>query len=97
MSMNVQFKAARLIKVLSRRRGVVEKTDVEHDVEWFDVLQTPTDVSYKIAGAEDPFVAYREWVLSCLNKEDAENHIEAFNDWLQEMDKRGFHVQVEVL
>lgn len=69
MSMNIEFVGYRDVMVL--RTG---KTEVQNNS--FSTWQTPTAVSLAIMKAEDPFQAYRDWVLE--NSED--EIIEVFAD-----------------
>jgi len=57
MSMNIAFVATREIQVV--------KTG-ERDIQSFsfEVWQTPTDVTYQIARADDSIQAYKDWVMS---------------------------------
>jgi len=58
MSKNIQFKATRLIQVVS-------SGEYETQSEFFEeIWQTPTDISYEIVSSDNDFKAYRDWVMS---------------------------------
>lgn len=58
MSINIHFMAERDIQVLKTKK-------VEKQIKYFDcVVQTPTEITRKIIASQDPFQAYREYVLS---------------------------------
>lgn len=58
MSMNIDFEASRVIQIVKTGHTEVQK------VEFGRVWQTPTDVTYMIAGAADPVQAYKDWVMA---------------------------------
>lgn len=56
MSMNIFIQAEREIYIPK-----IKQKDVQREI--VEVWQTPTNVSYKIAAAVDPWATYAEWVL----------------------------------
>ena len=60
----------------------------------FDCIQTPTKVSYNIAGSANQKEAYKSWVKS-LKDENA--HIERFDAWVESFESEGFLVKAVVV
>jgi hypothetical protein len=80
MSMNVLFGMTRKIIIISTGKEDIQTAEFEND--W----QTPTDVSYSIAEAEDPVQAYKDYLLSIAEGYDYkqieyDDKVEA-NRWL---------------
>ena len=66
MNMNIGFEASRVIQIVKTGHTEVQKCEFAH------VWQTPTDITYMIAGAADPVQAYKDWVMSqegCVEEE----------------------------
>ena len=38
--------------------------------EEVSLIQTPTDISYKIINSTDPFMSYMDYYISCVSGED---------------------------
>lgn len=72
MSINIHFEGTRDILVIK-----TGKQDVQ-SVFFREVWQTPTKVTDKILKSEDPFQAYRDWVLE--NQEDQTEPMYADDD-----------------
>jgi hypothetical protein len=66
MSLNVCFEAVREIRVLKTGRKDIQRTV-------YEVWQTPTKVTQRIVGSQDPIQEYRNWVseqVGCVTEED---------------------------
>lgn len=74
MSTNILIKGVRHLQV-------IKTGDVVSQTELFPVLQTPSDVTYKIVESGDKVQAYRDWVLSI--SEDVEEPMYATDDIYQ--------------
>lgn len=61
MSMNIHIFAERTITA----RNKAGKKVREKQQQKFEVLQTPTKVSYEIKASGNPIQAYKDYVLSC--------------------------------
>lgn len=75
MSTNIHFEAKREIIVVKTGHRDIQVTH-------FNAWQTPTEETRKIHAAADPFVAYKQWVLS--NSEDVIVEVFADDDILEE-------------
>jgi len=53
-------------------------------IEEFDLLQTPTNVSYKIINSPDQAGAYIDWVNETYDMDTSCDHIAEFRQWLKE-------------
>lgn len=65
MSMNISIKAERKISYKDGKGK--RKQDVQ--IAYFKAQQTPTDISYKIIGSDNPEAAYKDYINSYRNVE----------------------------
>ena len=63
MSMNLHLRAER--EVVVKKTG---KSSIQH--KEIDLIQTPTEVTYKLMEAKNIFEAYKKYVLTLVDKTD---------------------------
>jgi hypothetical protein len=76
MSINIHFTGTRDILVIKTGKQEVQ------DISFGLVLQTPSNITRKIMQSEDPFAAYRDWVLSEFTDETQEIYDDD-DDWCE--------------
>ena len=105
MSMNLHLRAEREV--------VVKKTGkVSHQYKNIDLIQTPTEVTYKLMEAENIFEAYKEFVLEHMDidfwksngeeiynehKEELLNMIKSIETWIKEVEEEGYEIKFYVM
>ena len=68
------------------------------DSQYFDLIQTPTDVTKFIVIQNDRLEAYIDWVYDTAEDFDfVKSHIETLNNWIKTKKEEGFNVFVEVI
>ena len=61
------------LNLCGTREVTVKKTGKSYtQYEYFDLIQTPTEVTYKLMESENIFEAYKNYVLSLVDKNDTE-------------------------
>ena len=101
MSMNLNLCATR--EVIVKKTG---KPSVQH--EKFDLIQTPTEVTYKIMESKNIFEAYKEYVLTLVDKTDTKENQELrlydLNDildsteaWMKHREEAGYTLEFYVM
>ena len=67
----------------------------------FDCWHTPTDVSRAIAKSKDQVLAYKAYILSLVSTNKYYNyeqeHIDDFNNWIEQFESEGFTIKVELI
>ena len=90
MSTNIHFVAKREISFKKKNAEVA--TDIQ--VEYFDVWQTPTSVTYQIMLSDDRINAYLKWASS-FGSQDALQHCENFKEWVEIKEEQGYTIETE--
>ena len=101
MSMNLHLRAEREV--------IVKKTGkVSYQYKNIDLIQTPTEVTYKLMEAENIFEAYKSYVLTLVDKTDTkeaqEDRIFDLNEILnntaaqmKELEEEGYTLEFYVM
>jgi hypothetical protein len=79
-----------------------EELVTDWQVEEFEVLPTPEDVSFDIVrGDSDPIEVYSEWVLWSHDSSEGEiewarNHVRNLREWVADKERNGYTVRYDL-
>jgi hypothetical protein len=87
MSMNIYIYATRVVSF----KGKKGKTQFESQVNVFNALQTPTEVTYEIVESSNPAQVYIDWVLRRCSV-DEQWPVYADDDFMQKREPIGVEI-----
>ena len=91
MSMNLSLVGKRNIYIPS-----IDKHDVQYKT--IGLYQTPTTITYQAIESDDTMKSYLEYVASVVNEPGELNeHIQELKHEIDELEKRGYKVEFEVV